>query len=97
MKKPLITTTNSLADIITWLKDGYMVCIHSSRKALYFFSTETLTEIKGEKLIYIDVEKDASLLDDDEWPWYIKQEGFVEYTSINVLPANNENIHNLIL
>ena len=97
MRRDLVTTTNSLADIVTWLKNGYIVCIYSSKKQIFFFKEESLTTIEDEILIYINVNNDASLIDDEEWPWYIKNEGFVEYKSTHNLPTNEENIYSLKL
>ena len=93
MKEKLVFTQNSLDDIINWLKAGYIICIYSSNKQLFYFSKETLDTIADEKIIYINLTKDCSLLNDDEWPWYIKSEGFVRYKSTDKLPTNNENMY----
>ena len=77
-------TTNSLFDIIQYLKDGNMVCLHTSNEHKYFHYPESINE----KLIYIDVSSMPSLMDEGEWPWYIKNEGFVKYESILNLPIN---------
>ena len=77
-------TTNSLFDIIQYLKDGNMVCLHTKNERTYFHFPESINE----KLIYIDVSKMPSLMDESEWPWYIKDAGFVEYKSILNLPIN---------
>ena len=85
-----------MRDIITWLRNGNIISLYaySINKQLYFFSKETLEEIGDEFIIYIDLQKDTSLLNDDEWPWYIKNEGFVEYKSTDILPVNENNIYN---
>ena len=90
----LITTPNTLGDIISWLKEGYFVCLHAKHYFICFYHVETLDEIKDEKLIYIDVSKMIGLLDEGEWPWYIKNVGFVEYKSVTILPTKRENILN---
>jgi len=87
----IVTTNNSLADIINWLKDGYMVCIYALDTKLFYFSKEVLDKIE-DKIIYVNVQRDASLLNEDEWPWYIKNAGFTEYKS-HILPTNKENIY----
>ena len=97
MKEKLICSNNSLLDIINWLKLGNIICLYNEKKNLVFNSKETLTNINKEKLIYIDLKENPNLLNDDEWPWYIKNEGFVEYKSINILPQNKNNIYNLKL
>jgi hypothetical protein len=96
MKSELKTTNNCLRDVITWLKEGHIISLYSYsiNKQIYFFSKETLEEIGDEFVIYIDLQKDTSLLNDDEWPWYIKNEGFVEYKSVDILPVNENNIYN---
>jgi len=87
----LIPTNNSLRDIVDWLKAGHIICLFTDCRKKFFFKNASLSEIKDEILIYIYV-KNESLLNDDEWVWYIKNEGFVEYNSIDILPTNNENI-----
>ena len=77
-------TTNSLFDIIQYLKDGNMVCLHTRNDRVYFHFPDSINE----KLIYIDVSSMPSLMDNGEWPWYIKNAGFVEYESILNLPIN---------
>jgi hypothetical protein len=77
-------TTNSLFDIIQYLKDGNMVCLHTRNDRVYFHFPESINE----KLIYIDVSSMPSLMDNGEWPWYIKNAGFIEYESILNLPIN---------
>ena len=67
-----------------------MVCIYALDTKLFYFSKELLDEIEDE-IIYVNVE-DASLLNEDEWPWYIKNAGFTEYKS-QILPTNKENIY----
>jgi hypothetical protein len=76
-------TNNNLGDIVRFLQDGCIVCIHYNQKGIYYFSPTTC---KHENIIYIDIEKMPSLLNEDEWPWYIKDAGFCEYTEISVLP-----------
>ena len=93
MKEKLVFTQNILSDIINWLKNGYMICIYSHNKYLFYYSMETINLIVDEKIIYINVSKDTSLLNKDEWPHYIKNEGFVEYKSTDKLPTNEDNIY----
>jgi len=99
MKTELNTTNNCLRDIITWLQEGYIISLYSYsiNKQIYYFSKESLDEIGTEHIIYIDLQRDPYLLNDDEWPWYIKNEGFVEYKSTDILPVNENNIYNFRL
>lgn len=97
MREELVFTNNNLLDIINWLKKGYMVCLFSYNKKIFFYNKENLDFITDEKIIYVNVSHFGSLLLEGEWPWYIMKEGFVEYKSINKLPTNQENIYQLSL
>jgi len=83
-------TNNSLHDIIKMLRDGNIVCLYakSTCSHKYYFSKATLDSITTEKLICININSCPSLLDEDEWIWYIKESGFVEYNSISILPID---------
>jgi len=93
MKEKLSFSTNALRDIIGWLNKDYIVCLYSSKKTRIFFSKETLNEITDEKMIYINLDGDPSLLDEGEWPYYIKGVGFYDYKSTDKVPTNEENIY----
>jgi hypothetical protein len=98
MKKELVITDNSLLDIINWLKLGHIICIHDSLKyGRYYFSKETLDKITDEIIVYVNVESDPSLLHEDEWDWYINEAGFVKYTSIDIIPKDENNIYSVRL
>ena len=92
MQNPLITTTNNLRDIIGWLHIGHIVCINAFGNAI-FYSQKDSQKDDLQKLIYIDLEKNPGLLDDDEWPYYIEREGFIRYADKEALPTNPENIY----
>ncbi len=92
-KPELSITKNSLFDIINWLKNGNIVCIHTDSKYLYYFSKD----INNGMLIYIDVSIMPSLMDDYEWPWYIENEGFFRYKDILTLPTDENKIYKLSL
>ena len=88
MDTELVQTGNNLLDIINWLKEGYIVCIHRSyRSGRMFYKERSLETIVNEEIIYVDVEARPDLLDRDEWPAYIKDAGFCKYKSTNVLPT----------
>jgi hypothetical protein len=98
MKKEVSFTNNSLLDLINWLKEGYIVCLHIEfENKLFYYSKESLDKITNQEIIYINVLRDKSLLDAGEWCWYIENEGFVEYQSLNVLPTDKEKIIHLCL
>lgn len=97
MIEDLNITNNSLSDIVNWLKNGYIVCLYSYNKKIFFYFKETIDEIVDEKIIYINLNLDHTLLNDDEWPSYIMIEGFKQYISIDKLPTNPKNIYKLKL
>ena len=98
MKEELVFTKNCLLDIINWLKAGYIICIHNAMQyGRYYYSKETLDAITDEKIIYVNIKSSPDLLEEDEWPWYIKDSGFVQYKSIKILPRKEESIHSIIL
>ena len=77
---------NNLANVINWLKDGYLVCLHDSSNKnarQVYYSKDSLL---NEKIMFVDLINWPDLLDEDEWPWYIKDAGFVRYNNANVLP-----------
>jgi 3,5-epimerase/4-reductase len=84
----LVVTDNNLFNVINWLKAGYIVCLHiSNNNKQYYYSQKHLKEI-----IYIDLINWASLLEEDEWVYYIKEQGFVSYESIDILPKKEHYI-----
>jgi hypothetical protein len=101
MRKEIKCTNNILADVINWLKDGDIVCLFYSRKGenigKFYFSQEKLEKITDERIIYVNISSDPSLLDKDEYPSYIEESGFVEYKSTDILPENHDNIHHFSL
>jgi len=97
MKTTLVTTSNSLADILNWLTNGHIICMYSNNKIIHYFFKETLDKINSEIIVYINLKNCPELLDDDEWPWYIKNEGFTEYKSIDILPKKESSIYYLEL
>jgi len=84
------TTSNNLADIIGWLKEGdYVVVYNTSTKTGRFFhkcladtktSEELAKSLDNCRVTYVNVASLPGLLDDGEWNWYIKQAGFDECT-----------------
>jgi hypothetical protein len=94
MQEELKTTSNNLRDIITWLNQGFIICLYSDIQKVYYYSRESIAEITDEKIVYIDISENPRLLDEDEWPYYIKREGFQEYKSTDKLPINPQNIYN---
>jgi hypothetical protein len=85
----LVFTGNNLLNIITWLRAGHIICLHNSYKACpvqFYYSVERIENITNQQMIYVDLVNWHELLEEDEWPYYIKKEGFVRYKSTNILP-----------
>ena len=40
-REELIFTNNNLFDIINWLKKGFMVCLFSYNKKIFFYNKES--------------------------------------------------------
>ena len=87
METELIVTDNNILNIINWLKAGHIICLHNSYKfGKFFYSKDILESITNQELIYVDVINWPELIKNDEWPYYIKEEGFVSYISTSILP-----------
>ena len=88
MDTELEITGNNLLNVVNWLKAGHIVCLHNSYKNdQYYYSSETIESVSTQELIYVNLSNWASLLDEDEWPYFIKDSGFVSYTSTHILPV----------
>lgn len=80
-------TLNALADVICWLKKGDYVVVHEGELWGRTFhkcqkqdvnGTQLEMELKKLRVMYLDVDKVAGVLKENQWPWYIKNEGFDE-------------------
>ncbi len=88
MESTIVLTENNLLNVINFLKSGNIVCLHNSYKyGQYYYSKESIDSITTQEIIYIDLRKWSSLLETDEWPYYIKDSGFVSYKSTHILPT----------
>jgi hypothetical protein len=90
-------TNNCLFDIIHFLNQGHIVCMHENNSGIYYHKYEILSHITQENLIYIDFTKNPRLMDSNEYPWYIINAGFTEYKSTHILPINPDKIHQFAL
>jgi hypothetical protein len=61
------TTNNMLADIIGWLKAGDLVILHVGTQGKGYH----VPNIPFGRKIYIDVKSMPSLINEEEWPWYM--------------------------
>lgn len=75
------TTTNNLADILKWLKNGDCVCVYTTYYGRCFYSEKEVEKIKG-RMVYVDVNSHPGLLDNGEWESYIKREGNYELEKV---------------
>ena len=88
-KVDLVFTSNNLLNVVTWLRAGHIICLHNSYNAWpvqFYYSVERLETITNQQMIYVNLVNWHELLEEDEWPYYIKKEGFVRYKSTNILP-----------
>lgn len=76
------TSTNTLKDIIDWLKLGDAVVLHADDAGQQFYfsgeattsattTTTTSLDCKNMRIILVDVSFMPSLLHEAEWSWYI--------------------------
>lgn len=77
---------NNLADVVNWLKEGYFVCLHDSSKKNAHQVYCSKDSLSNKEMIFVDLINWPDLLDEDEWPWYIKDAGFVRHNNANALP-----------
>src|SRR5262245_59602211 len=77
---PLTFTGDSLNDVIGLIRAGNIVALYCKTATRVFhtidfdFKQTTIAEsLKNVRVIYLDCEKDETLLCDGEWEWYIKQ------------------------
>jgi hypothetical protein len=63
------TTRNSLADIVGWLKSGDMVilCAKGILRQVYH-----INDLPYNRKIYVNLSTSPSLMEEGEWPYYIK-------------------------
>ena len=81
----LVMTSNSLLDIINWIKLGAYVIVHTNKARFFHICTgKILSEdevekyINTHKFVYLNVSKFPRVLNDGEWNLYIKNQGFDE-------------------
>lgn len=61
-------SNNIIRDICEWLKIGDVIILHDTKKKFVYHIPNFLPNRK----IYINVSTDPSLMNDGEWPAYIK-------------------------
>jgi hypothetical protein len=71
------TTTNQLADIVNWLKNGDMVVLHDDKQNCIVFGHHDnpnidLTTIR---VVMVNCGGMPCLLDEEQWQWYIEDAG----------------------
>jgi len=73
-----IPTSNTLLDIINWLKTGDIVILHNNTKNQKAFQ---MPDLKLNRKIYVNVMHMPDLLHEGEWPWYILNAKAVEISN----------------
>jgi hypothetical protein len=67
------TTSNNLADVIRWVKDGDCVTLYAiNRGSQVYHQCNVRTSPEQTRFIYLNLSRHSSLMEDDEWPYYIK-------------------------
>jgi hypothetical protein len=89
-QEPLSLTNNNLGDILRFLQEGHIICLHYDRKGKYFYSPTTCTWTMW---VYVDIQKMPALLNDDEWPWYILDAGNTEYTNDDIFTKEQKQVY----
>jgi hypothetical protein len=76
---PLTFTKNNLVDVIQFINDKNIVVLHTTKACRVFYSTaisseqpESTNMLENVRVIYLDCNLHAGLLDEGEWEWYIK-------------------------
>ena len=83
-REPL-ATTNKLKDIVDWLKEGDMICLHVNRRYQYYVGVDyDKTPFDSKRLIYINLSSCPDLLLEDEWPHYIHNSNNIECKGKNL-------------
>lgn len=72
-----IMTTNTLRDVISWIRQGDFVVIHngdSKHNRLYYYQGNK-TSLDDVRVIHVDVSSCPGVLSAEEWPWHIRNAG----------------------
>jgi hypothetical protein len=93
-QEPLSLTNNNLGDILRFLQEGHIVCLHFDGKGKYYYSPTTCN---WNTWVYVDIQKMPALLNDDEWPWYFLDAGNEEYTNDDIFTKERKQIYKLRL
>lgn len=94
------TTSNNLADIISWIKLGDCVVLTNGRYMMPYGKIGLEKDPKNYRTIYVDISSYASLGNEDEWPYYILQEGGIvcdKSMHTQILSRSNPNSYNMTL
>ena len=89
-EEPELSGSNNLVTVINWLRHGDYVVLYDGIERARFFcpccsssagiqkDTDIDAEWEKRRTIFLDVGDMHGLLDEGEWEWYIKNEGFKE-------------------
>jgi hypothetical protein len=74
-QEELKSTNNSLYDLVTWSKIGYIIILSSGSKTKCFCRPEYK---QSNKLVQINLTSMwRDLIEDEEWPWYLIDNGCI--------------------
>lgn len=86
----LIPTNNSLADLIKWSKNGYIIILNRKNNCQIYARPEYKL---SDKVVQINLShRWACLMNDGEWPWYLMENGCVEMNKDDFLNINFSNV-----
>jgi hypothetical protein len=90
MSDELVISSNALADLIKWSKDGYIIILNTSYGKSKYFSMPDNKQ--SDRIIQINFTPQwNSLIEDDEWSWYMINSGCVELNmdDVSLLDLSN--------
>lgn len=80
---------NNLADIINWSKCGYVIALNGGKYCECYCRPEYFST---DKMIQINFSNQwKSLMNEDEWPWYLLDSGCVRMTRSDFLKLSIKN------
>ena len=89
MDDELVCSNNSLADLINWSKNGYIIILNKKSHCKIFSRQEYKL---SNKVVQINLSKEwESLMDEGEWPDYLMESGCEELNKDDFLKLNLSN------
>jgi hypothetical protein len=86
LKDDISSSHNSLADLINWSKNGYVIALNGGRYCKCYCRQEYFS---SNKMIQINFSNQwRCLMEEDEWPWYLLDSGCIRMTREDFLKLN---------